>query len=87
MYGRAYSTIVCLVKADALGKKVSEVDLSGMNPSARRALLAHEGETELGQLLMKTEAEILRIPGFGRKSLFELQEALERIGSTSTDSC
>ena len=40
--------------------------------------LKREGIQTIGDLTSKTEAELLNIPNFGRKSIEEVQEKLER---------
>ncbi len=56
--------------AQVLGQPVTEVQFS---PRVRNAL-TKLGVTTLGDLVMKTEDELLSIPNFGRTSLKELKE-------------
>jgi DNA-directed RNA polymerase alpha subunit len=42
--------------------------------------LKNENITRIGDLVQKTEAEILRMPNFGRKSLNEIKEMLAEMG-------
>ena len=56
--------------------KVSELELS---VRASRSL-TNEGIVYVGDLVKRTEAELLRTPYFGRKSLNEIKEALVLLG-------
>src|ERR1700710_495676 len=60
----------------ALLKKVDELELSV--PSAN--CLKHDNIVYIGDLIQKTEAEMLRTPNFGRKSLNEIKEVLAQMG-------
>lgn len=60
----------------ALLKKVEELELSVRSANC----LKNDNITYIGDLIMKTEAEMLRTPNFGRKSLNEIKEALAQMG-------
>ncbi len=60
----------------ALFKKVNELDLSVRS----RYCLSINNIIYIGDLVQKTEAEMLRMPNFGRKSLIEIKEVLAQIG-------
>jgi DNA-directed RNA polymerase subunit alpha len=47
-------------------------------PSA--CCLKNDGVIYIGDLVQKTEAEMLRTPNFGRKSLNEIKEVLAQMG-------
>ena len=57
-------------------KKVDELELSVR--SANR--LKNDNIVYIGDLIQKTEAEMLRTPNFGRKSLNEIKEVLAQMG-------
>jgi DNA-directed RNA polymerase subunit alpha len=42
--------------------------------------LKREGIQTVGDLVSKTEAELLNIPNFGKKSIDEVKEKLDRAG-------
>jgi hypothetical protein len=57
-------------------QQVDELELSVRTANC----LKNEGIVYIGELVQKTEAEMLRTPNFGRKSLNELKEVLSPIG-------
>jgi DNA-directed RNA polymerase subunit alpha len=60
----------------AFFKKVDKLKLS-----ARAAnYLKYDNIVYIGDLVQKTEAEMLRTPNFGRKSLNEIKEVLAQMG-------
>ena len=56
---------------------------SSSSRCARRNCLKNDNIVYIGDLVQKTEAEMLRTPNFGRKSLNEIKEVLPRWASTS----
>jgi len=60
----------------ALLKKVDELELSVRSANC----LKNDNIVYIGDLIQKTEAEMLRTPNFGRKSLNEIQEVLATMG-------
>jgi DNA-directed RNA polymerase subunit alpha len=60
----------------ALLKKVDELELSVRSANC----LKNDNITYIGDLIQKTEAEMLRTPNFGRKSLNEIKEVLATMG-------
>jgi len=60
----------------ALLKKVDELELSVRSANC----LKNDNITYIGDLIQKTEAEMLRTPNFGRKSLNEIKEVLAQMG-------
>jgi DNA-directed RNA polymerase subunit alpha len=60
----------------ALLKKVDELELSVRSANC----LKNDNITYIGDLIQKTEAEMLRTPNFGRKSLNEIKEVLAAMG-------
>ena len=61
-------------------KKVDELELS-VELSVRSAnCLKNDNIVYIGDLIQKTEAEMLRTPNFGRKSLNEIKEVLSGMG-------
>ena len=60
----------------ALLKKVDELELSVRSANC----LKNDNIVYIGDLIQKTEAEMLRTPNFGRKSLNELKEVLSGMG-------
>jgi DNA-directed RNA polymerase subunit alpha len=60
----------------ALLKKVDELELSVRSANC----LKNDNITYIGDLILKTEAEMLRTPNFGRKSLNEIKEVLAQMG-------
>lgn len=57
-------------------RKVEELDLSVRSANC----LKNENIIYIGDLVQKTEADMLRTPNFGRKSLNEIKEILEKMG-------
>lgn len=57
-------------------RKVEELELSVRSANC----LKNENIIYIGDLVLKTEAEMLRTPNFGRKSLNEIKEVLEIMG-------
>ena len=57
-------------------KKVDELELSVRSANC----LKNDNIVYIGDLIQKTEAEMLRTPNFGRKSLNELKEVLSSMG-------
>ena len=57
-------------------KKVAELELSGRSANC----LKNDNIVYIGDLIQKTEAEMLRTPNFGRKSLNEIKEVLSGMG-------
>jgi hypothetical protein len=60
----------------ALLKKVDELELSVRSANC----LKNDNIIYIGDLVQKTEAEMLRTPNFGRKSLNEIKEVLSSMG-------
>ena len=60
----------------ALLKKVDELELSVRSANC----LKNDNIVYIGDLIQKTEAEMLRTPNFGRKSLNEIREVLAGMG-------
>ena len=60
----------------ALLKKVDELELSVRSANC----LKNDNIVYIGDLIQKTEAEMLRTPNFGRKSLNEIKEVLTSMG-------
>jgi DNA-directed RNA polymerase subunit alpha len=60
----------------ALLKKVDELELSVRSANC----LKNDNIVYIGDLIQKTEAEMLRTPNFGRKSLNEIKEVLTNMG-------
>ena len=58
-------------------KKVDELELSAF---VRANCLKNDNIIYIGDLVQKTEAEMLRTPNFGRKSLNEIKEVLASMG-------
>ncbi len=56
--------------------RVDELELSVRSANC----LKNDNITYIGELVQKTEAEMLRTPNFGRKSLNEIKELLETMG-------
>lgn len=56
-------------------RKVEELELSVRSANC----LKNDNITYIGDLVQKTEAEMLRTPNFGRKSLNEIKEVLEQM--------
>ena len=57
-------------------KKVDELELSVRSANC----LKNDNIVYIGDLIQKTEAEMLRTPNFGRKSLNEIKEVLTSMG-------
>ncbi len=57
-------------------KKVDELELSVRSANC----LKNDNIVYIGDLIQKTEAEMLRTPNFGRKSLNEIKEVLTTMG-------
>jgi DNA-directed RNA polymerase subunit alpha len=64
-------------------KKVDELELSVRSANC----LKNDNIVYIGDLIQKTEAEMLRTPNFGRKSLNEIKEVLARWACTSAWKC
>ncbi len=60
----------------ALLKKVDELELSVRSANC----LKNDNIVYIGDLIQKTEGEMLRTPNFGRKSLNEIKEVLSQMG-------
>ena len=60
----------------SLLKKVDELELSVRSANC----LKNDNIVYIGDLIQKTEAEMLRTPNFGRKSLNEIKEVLTNMG-------
>jgi len=60
----------------ALLRKVDELELSVRSANC----LKNDNIVYIGDLIQKTEAEMLRTPNFGRKSLNEIKEVLAALG-------
>jgi DNA-directed RNA polymerase subunit alpha len=60
----------------ALLKKVDELELSVRSANC----LKNDNIVYIGDLIQKSEAEMLRTPNFGRKSLNEIKEVLSQMG-------
>src|SRR5271165_298068 len=69
-------TIPELAFNPALLKKVDELELSVRSANC----LKNDNIVYIGDLIQKTEAEMLRTPNFGRKSLNEIKEVLTNMG-------
>ena len=72
----AASSIPELAFNPALLKKVDELELSVRSANC----LKNDNIVYIGDLIQKTEAEMLRTPNFGRKSLNEIKEVLAQMG-------
>ena len=57
-------------------RKVDELELSVRSANC----LKNDNIVYIGDLIQKTEAEMLRTPNFGRKSLNEIKEVLAQMG-------
>ncbi|MEQ8701842.1 MAG: DNA-directed RNA polymerase subunit alpha, partial [Bauldia litoralis] len=69
-------TIPELAFNPALLKKVDELELSVRSANC----LKNDNIVYIGDLIQKTEGEMLRTPNFGRKSLNEIKEVLAQMG-------
>ncbi len=80
MMGAAPSAIDAQADANQLNryllKKVDELELSVRSANC----LKNDNIIYIGDLVQKTEAEMLRTPNFGRKSLNEIKEVLASMG-------
>ncbi|MAU97745.1 MAG: DNA-directed RNA polymerase subunit alpha [Fulvimarina sp.] len=74
--GVADDQIAELAFNPALLKKVDELELSVRSANC----LKNDNIVYIGDLIQKTEAEMLRTPNFGRKSLNEIKEVLASMG-------
>ena len=63
-------------KDSVLNKKIDEMELSVRSYNC----LINEGIKYIGDLVQKSETDMLRLPNFGRKSLNELKENLKSMG-------
>jgi DNA-directed RNA polymerase subunit alpha len=59
-----------------MGKSVEELELSVMANNCLR----NAGITAIGELVQRTEAELMKTKNFGKKSLQEIKDELNRIG-------
>jgi DNA-directed RNA polymerase subunit alpha len=73
---KAADTVPELAFNPALLKKVDELELSVRSANC----LKNDNIVYIGDLIQKTEAEMLRTPNFGRKSLNEIKEVLAQMG-------
>jgi len=73
---KAQETVPELAFNPALLKKVDELELSVRSANC----LKNDNIVYIGDLIQKTEAEMLRTPNFGRKSLNEIKEVLAQMG-------
>ncbi|MER3353514.1 MAG: DNA-directed RNA polymerase subunit alpha [Hoeflea sp. D1-CHI-28] len=69
-------TVAELAFNPSLLKKVDELELSVRSANC----LKNDNIVYIGDLIQKTEAEMLRTPNFGRKSLNEIKEVLASMG-------
>ena len=72
----AHHAIPELAFNPALLKKVDELELSVRSANC----LKNDNIVYIGDLIQKTEGEMLRTPNFGRKSLNEIKEVLAQMG-------
>src|SRR5512147_786514 len=72
----AQEVIPDLAFTPAFLKKVDELELSVRSANC----LKNDNIVYIGDLVQKTEAEMLRTPNFGRKSLNEIKEVLAQMG-------
>ncbi len=72
----AQDTVPELAFNPALLKKVDELELSVRSANC----LKNDNIVYIGDLIQKTEGEMLRTPNFGRKSLNEIKEVLAQMG-------
>lgn len=73
---QAQDTVPELAFNPALLKKVDELELSVRSANC----LKNDNIVYIGDLIQKTESEMLRTPNFGRKSLNEIKEVLAQMG-------
>ena len=73
---RSRKSIPDLAFNPAFLKKVDELELSVRSANC----LKNDNIVYIGDLVQKTEAEMLRTPNFGRKSLNEIKEVLAQMG-------
>jgi DNA-directed RNA polymerase subunit alpha len=73
---KAQDSVPELAFNPALLKKVDELELSVRSANC----LKNDNIVYIGDLIQKTEAEMLRTPNFGRKSLNEIKEVLAGMG-------
>ncbi len=73
---KAQDSVPELAFNPALLKKVDELELSVRSANC----LKNDNIVYIGDLIQKTEAEMLRTPNFGRKSLNEIKEVLAQMG-------
>jgi DNA-directed RNA polymerase subunit alpha len=73
---KAQESVPELAFNPALLKKVDELELSVRSANC----LKNDNIVYIGDLIQKTEAEMLRTPNFGRKSLNEIKEVLAQMG-------
>ncbi len=73
---KTQDTVPELAFNPALLKKVDELELSVRSANC----LKNDNIVYIGDLIQKTEAEMLRTPNFGRKSLNEIKEVLAQMG-------
>jgi DNA-directed RNA polymerase subunit alpha len=73
---QAAESVTELAFNPALLKKVDELELSVRSANC----LKNDNIVYIGDLIQKTEAEMLRTPNFGRKSLNEIKEVLAAMG-------
>ena len=64
------------INVPGLLKKVDELELSVRSANC----LKNDNIVYIGDLIQKSEAEMLRTPNFGRKSLNEIKEVLAQMG-------
>jgi hypothetical protein len=57
-------------------KKIDDLELSVRSTNCCK----NDNIVYVGDLVQKTEAELLRVPSFGRRSLLEIKEALKQMG-------
>ncbi|UJQ95265.1 DNA-directed RNA polymerase subunit alpha [Mariluticola halotolerans] len=73
---KTQDTVPELAFNPALLKKVDELELSVRSANC----LKNDNIVYIGDLIQKSEAEMLRTPNFGRKSLNEIKEVLAQMG-------
>jgi len=82
MKQKAYNNYTERKLMELLEKKISELEMPVRTHSSfQRALLNHMPELKtIKDLILSTEWELLRMPGFGRKSLNDVKDALKETG-------